>query len=94
MLQLPIYQSQVNFNSLSGLNLGGQFLNFSPELAWLAVGLLGIIFIIVSLILVYHWKKFGFEKFVMAKMALSYFSVSAVLLIIAAISMTVYLNSP
>lgn len=93
MFQLPIYQSQTNFNSLPSLNLGSQFLNFSPELAWLAVGLIGIIFLIVSFILVYHWKKFGLEKLVMTKMALSYFSVSVMLLVIMIISLKVYLNS-
>ncbi len=93
MFQLPIYQSQTSFNPLPGLNLGSKFFNFSSELAWLAVGLLGVIFIIISFILVYHWKKFGLEKLVMAKMALSYFSVSAVLFVTIIVSFVIYLNS-
>ena len=68
-------------------------MNLSSEFAWLAVGLLGVIFLIASFILVYHWKKFGLDKLVMTKMALSYFSVSAVLLTTMVISVAIYLNS-
>lgn len=93
MFQLPIYQSQTNFNPLSDLNLGGQFLNLSPELVWLAVGLLGIVFLITSFVLFYHWKKFGFEKIVMTQAALLYSSVSAVLLLITTVSLLMYLHS-
>jgi len=93
MFQLPIYKFQTDSNPLSSLNLGGQFLNLSSEFAWLAVGLLGVIFLIASFILVYHWKKFGLDKLVMTKMALSYFSVSAVLLTTMVISVAIYLNS-
>ena len=93
MFQLPIYKFKTDSNPLSSLNLGGQFLNLSSEFAWLAVGLLGVIFLIASFILVYHWKKFGLDKLVMTKMALSYFSVSAVLLTTMVISVAIYLNS-
>ena len=93
MFQLPIYQSQNNSNPLSSLNIGGQFLNLSSEFAWLVAGLLVIIFLIESFVLFYHWKKFGLEKLVMTNMALSYFSVSAVLLTLMIISMVIYLNS-
>ncbi len=93
MLQLPIYQLQTNFNPLPGLNWGSQFFNFSQELAWLAVGLLAIVFVFLSFILFYHWKKFGFEKMVMAKAALLYSSVSAALLLITMISLLIYLYS-
>lgn len=93
MFQLPIYQSQTNFDSLSDLNFGSQFLNLSSEFAWIAVGFLGLIFVIASFILLYHWKKFGLEKLVMTKMALSYFSVSTALLTTTIISLVIYLNS-
>ena len=93
MFQLPIYQSQTNFNPLPTLNLGSKFFNLSSEFAWLAVGLLGVVFLIASFILVYHWKKFGLDKLVMTKVALSYFSVSAVLLTTTVISVAIYLNS-
>ena len=93
MLQLPTYQSQTNFKPLSSLNLDSQFLNLSPELAGLAIGLLGIIFVVVSFILVYHWKKFGLDKLVMTKMALSYFSVSAALFVIMLVSFAIYSGS-
>ncbi|OGN09958.1 MAG: hypothetical protein A3J46_04480 [Candidatus Yanofskybacteria bacterium RIFCSPHIGHO2_02_FULL_41_11] len=92
MLQLPIYQSQ-SINRFSPLEFLGSFINFTPELIWLAVGLVGLFFIIFSFILSYHWKKFGLDTFVMAKAAVLYFSVSAILLGTMTISLVVYLNS-
>ena len=93
LFQLPIYQSQTNFNSLPSLNSVSGFLNFSPELAWLVVGLLVIVFLIASFVLFYHWKKFGFEKLVMTQAALLYSSVSAALLLVTMISLLMYLYS-
>lgn len=93
MLQLPVYQPQTNFNPATAVNFLNPFLKLSPELAWLAVGLLVIVFLIASFVLFYHWKKFGFEKIAMAKAALFYSSVSITLLMITVISLAIYLNS-
>ena len=92
MLQLPIYQLQTN-NRFSPLEFLNSFISFTPELIWLIAGLIGLFFVIFSFILSYHWKKFGLDIFVMARAAVIYFSVSAVLLAIMTVSLVIYLNS-
>jgi len=68
-------------------------INFNSSAVWLGVILTIILFAVISFILSYHWRKYGFETFVMAKAALWYFSVSAVLFSVMIISLTIYLGS-
>jgi len=93
MLQLSLYQSQINLNQFSLLKFLSSIIVFSPMMAWILVAFIGVIFIVASFILAYHWKSFGLDKMVMAKASLVYFSVSSVLIIIMASSLAVYINS-
>ena len=84
---------QFNFNQFSILGFLSSAIILSPAIAWLLVALIGVLFIILSLVLSYHWKRFGIDMLVMGREIILYFSVSAVLWILMTISLAVYLNS-
>lgn len=94
MLQLYIPNSLVDVNQISSLNVFGSLnIALSPLVAWAVIGLAGIIFFIISSVMKYHWRRFGFESLVMARAALIYFLVSTILFGGAIISLAVYLKS-
>ena len=93
MLQLPLYTPQFNSNQFNVQDVLGAWVVIKPEYLWLFVLLVFVFFIAWSFILSYHWKKFGFEKQVMAKASVFYFSVSGGLLSAMILSLVVYLNS-
>ena len=84
---------QFNFNQFSILGFLSSAIILSPAIAWLLVALIGVLFIILSLVLSYHWKRFGIDMLVMGRATILYFSVSAALWVLMIISLAVYLNS-
>jgi len=91
MTQLPVFQ--FNSNQFSILKFLSSVIVLSPMIAWLLIALIGMVFIILSSVLAYHWKKFGIDTLVMGRAAILYFSVSAVLWVLMTSSLVVYLNS-
>ncbi|OGM96248.1 MAG: hypothetical protein A3B86_03850 [Candidatus Yanofskybacteria bacterium RIFCSPHIGHO2_02_FULL_38_22b] len=93
MLQLPVVQPQFNSNQFNVQDVLGAWVVIRPEYLWLFVLLVFMFFVAWSFILSYHWKKFGFEKQVMTKASVIYFSVSGGLLGAMVVALIVYLNS-
>ena len=93
MLQLSLYQSPVNSNQFSLFKFLSSIIVFSPTMVWIFVVLVGTVFVILSLVLSYHWKRFGIDMWVMGRAAILYFSVSAFLWVVMIVSLVFYLDS-
>ena len=93
MLQLPIYQPQFNSNQFNIQNVLGNWVAVKPEYLWILVVLAVIFYVVISLILSYHWKRYGFEAGIMSRASLIYFSISGILFAGMFISFFIYLNS-
>ena len=93
MLQLPVYQPNVNFNQFTPFDFFGSLISFGPEMVWFLVGFMGLFFVVYSLILSYHWRKFGLDTFVMVKASLIYYIGSVILWAVIIISLGLYLKS-
>lgn len=91
MSQLPVFQ--LNFNQFSLLKFLSSVIILSPIIAWFLLALIGVFFVILSIVLSYHWKRFGIDMLVMGRAAILYFSVSSVLWVLIIISSVVYMNS-
>src|SRR3989338_11084228 len=52
----------------------------NPLLLWILVGLVFIIFAITSFLLIYHWKRYTFDKSLLTKTIIVYFIISTILL--------------
>ncbi len=65
-------------------------ININPILLWIAFAIMLVILSVVSLVLVYHWKQYAFNKPVLAKAVLIYFIVSGSLSILGIISLLLY----
>lgn len=91
MTQLPVYQ--FDSSQFSILNFFSSTIVFSPTTVWIFIALVGIVFIILSLVLSYHWKRFGIDMWVMGRASILYFSVSAFLWVIMIASLAFYLSS-
>ena len=65
--------------------LGGLPLHFELSQAALAIALalVGILFATVSVVLIYHWRRFPFEQEVFARVERLYFLVATVLLVMS-----------
>lgn len=93
MLQLPLYNLQLNSKNSSILDIFSSLVSYSEELSWLVLLVIGAMFSVASFIFYYHWKRFGLDQNVMRRVIFLYFSVSAVLLSVMVISLFVYQKS-
>ncbi|MDP3792166.1 MAG: hypothetical protein Q8Q89_00335 [bacterium] len=93
MLQLPLYQPQFNSNQFSVQNVLDSWVTVKPEYLWILVVLVALFYIAISLILSYHWKRYGFEAGIMSQASIIYFSISGLLFMGMLISFFLYLNS-
>ncbi|GEM_PF-3966058 len=64
-----------------GLDLSGTGLTVNPDILWLILSVVFLIFLIFSLILVYHWNKFGFHALAVGVAEAVYFAVSIFLIL-------------
>ncbi len=78
---------------MTDFNFLNSWISFDSSAVWLGVILIAIFFAVISFILSYHWKKYGFEALVMAKAAWWYFSVSVALFGVTIVSLAIYLAS-
>lgn len=93
MLQLPLYQPQFNTSQFSIQDVLGTWVTISPDYLWIFVVLVALLYTAISLILSYHWKRYGFEAGIMSQASIIYFSVSGLLFVGIIISFFIYLNS-
>lgn len=58
------------------------FVNSVPQanIAWILVLVIGIIFTVISIILMYHWQRYGIHKGTVRLVMITYFTISAILL--------------
>lgn len=64
----------------------------SPAVAWFIFGLFLAFFGVISIILVYHWRKYGLNNKQIAFAELVYFPVSFVLIGLSAFALIMYLT--
>lgn len=62
----------------------------SPTVVWFILGLFMLFFAMVSIVLVYHWKKYGFKSKQIAFAELVYFPVSLLFIGGAVFSLIMY----
>jgi len=62
----------------------------SPLILWFILGLVLLFFAIFSVILVYHWRRYGFESEKVAFTEKIYFPVSIILIGAAILSIIIY----
>jgi tellurite resistance protein TehA-like permease len=86
MLATPTF-SPLSLPSLS--NLSGNFplrLELSPEALLVLFLVAGVFFAAMSVIFVYHWRRFPYEQEIFNRVEVLYFGVASALLAIAFIS--------
>ena len=93
MLQLPVVQPKFNSNQFNVQDILGAWVVVRPEYLWFFVLFVFLFFTVWSFILYYHWKRFGFEKKVMTRASVVYFSISGGLLGLMVLFMMIYLRS-
>jgi len=62
----------------------------SPIMAWFILGLFMLFFAIISIILVYHWKRYGFKSKQIAFAEVVYFPVALLFIGMAIFSLIMY----
>ena len=65
-------------------------LGLSPNILWILLGISAILFIIISLILIYHWIEFGANTRKIITMIFIYLSVGFALLATALVALSYY----
>lgn len=93
MLQFPLYQPKFDSNQFSVQDVLGAWTTVNPDYLWIFAVLVALFFVAISLILSYHWKRYGFETGVMLRTSMIYFSVSGLLFAGMLISLFLYLDS-
>lgn len=62
----------------------------NPNVLWALLGIAGLLFTIISLILLYHWIKFSFQPGRVVGVMVLYLSVSFALMTASLISLSYY----
>ena len=63
----------------------------TPTFLWIAFSLLLLIFIAVSIVLVYHWRHYSFNLAKIKKIITLYFAVSAIMILGIFVSLLTYI---
>lgn len=63
---------------------------FTPEVLWIAFGIVVIIVAILSAILVYHWRQYGMGKRIFYQVEWLYLAGAIVLTVVALIALILY----
>jgi hypothetical protein len=65
-------------------------LNITPTVIWTIFFVVLSYFVIINYILLYHWKKYTFEKKVSSRIQKTFYYVSGILLLVMLTSAVVY----
>lgn len=79
-------------NTLSSAN-AGIILSVSPKVLWIGFGVLFALVAIISIILVYHWSKYGYKPVKTGAMGTIYFIGTIILLSTIFFALISYISS-
>jgi glucan phosphoethanolaminetransferase (alkaline phosphatase superfamily) len=61
-----------------------------PRVVWIALVIFGILYAILTAILVWHWNTFSYSKQTFIRASRIYYIVSAILIVVAVLSATYF----
>lgn len=62
----------------------------NPKFLWTGLGVVAVLFVIISLVLIYHWISYGYKPMTTGMMAAIYLSMSFVMFSVMLITIIAY----